>query len=149
MAKEKKDKNFIHQPVYEGGPKAMREFIRQHLKYPEEALRQKVEGTVVLTYTIDHQGVVTDARVISGLGYGCDEEAVRLAGLLRFQVPKHRKLRVLFHKKLQVHFRLPKPAEPKQTAIHYIYQQSASPQGKAEESPEKDQGYTYTITINP
>jgi protein TonB len=149
MKKEKKDKDFLHKPVYPGGIKAIRKLIREQLRYPEAARRAGIEGTVHLKYTIDHRGRVIGAKVISGIGGGCEEEAIRLVKLLKFEVPKNRKMRVLFHKKLQIHFKLPAPAgkqagTAQPTSLHYQYIP------KATGSPEKTEdssrpGYTYTI----
>lgn len=151
MQKEKKDKHFIKKPIYPGGPQAMRLFIRENLRYPEEALAQKTEGTVTLKYAIDHQGHVTEAKVVAGLGHGCDEEAVRLVKLLRFEVPKHRGVKVRFTKDIHIHFRLPK-AQPKprvQTAqVQYTVASAPKPSGAEEEKKESGGGYTYTITIS-
>ncbi|HMQ59412.1 MAG TPA: energy transducer TonB [Flavilitoribacter sp.] len=144
MKKEKTEKNFIHRPEYPGGAGAMRQFIRQNLKYPPEALQNKVEGTVYLTYDIDYKGKVADAKVIAGLGSGCDEEAVRLVRSLKFNVPKHRGIKVLFHQKIQIHFRLPKkkPAAPQEVS-YQLTSKPAPPAGKP-----KKPGETYTITIS-
>lgn len=152
MKKEKKEKHFIRRPVYPGGPKAMRELIRQHLQYPEEASRNGIEGTVALRYEIDYKGNVTDVQVLSGLGYGCDEEAVRLVRLLKFDVPTARGLKVTFHNTLKVHFRMPKAAQPAQTAqgIRYNYVPSPTQQKEDEgQNPPKEpgSGYSYTITF--
>ncbi len=43
--------------------------------YPEEAKKNEIEGTVVLKVTIDEEGVVTDVKVLRGLGFGLDEAA--------------------------------------------------------------------------
>ncbi len=144
MRKEAKDKHFIRQPSYEGGPKALKQFIAQNLRYPAKALEQKIEGTVYIKYDIDYQGNVVDAKVITSLGYGCDEEAVRLVKLLKFKVEKPRGLRILYHKNIQIHFRLPKAAEkPAPLQINYNY----IPVSAEEKQPEeKKQGsYSYTI----
>lgn len=158
MKKEKKDKDFLHKPVYPGGIKAMRQLIRENLQYPEAARAKKIEGTVHIRYDIDHRGVVTDAKIISGLGSGCDEEAVRLVKLFKFQVPKTRKLKVLFHKTMQIHFRLPKvkkvpdipvdKARPETTATptinyHYVVRK---PKPEKPDEPKKNKGYEYTIS---
>ena len=147
MQREKKDKHFIKKPVYPGGPKALRQFIAQNLQYPKKALQAKLEGTVVLKYSIDHEGTVTETQVLSGIGKGCDEEAVRVTKLLKFQVPKlpGKKTKVLFHNKLKVHFRLPKPkAQP--SAIQYQYTATPKPKEKPEQPSAPGSGsYTYTI----
>lgn len=151
MQKEKKDKHFIKKPIYPGGPQAMRQFIRENLRYPQEALAQKIEGTVTLKYAIDHLGHVTEAKVVAGLGHGCDEEAVRLLKLLRFEVPKHRGLKVRFTKDIHIHFKLPK-AQPKpkaQTAqVRYTVTSAPKPSGAEEEKKDSGGGYSYTITVN-
>ncbi len=53
-------------------------------KYPEEARRLGIEGSVVLTLEIDENGNVVSAKVIKKMGYGMDEEAVMAAYLLKF-----------------------------------------------------------------
>lgn len=151
MQKEKKDKHFIKKPVYPGGPQAMRQFIRENLRYPQEALGQKIEGTVTLKYAIDHLGHVTEAKVVAGLGHGCDEEAVRLVKLLRFEVPKHRGVKVRFTKDIHIHFRLPKvqPKTKAQTAqVQYTVTSAPKLSGAEEEKKESGGGYSYTITIS-
>lgn len=44
--------------------------------YPEEAQRANVEGKVRVEVTIDATGHVTGVKVLSGLGFGCDEAAL-------------------------------------------------------------------------
>lgn len=145
MKKERKENSFIKKPIYPGGQKAMKAFIKENLRYPEEAIKHKVTGTVTLRYTINHLGKVTKAHVISGLGYGCDEEAIRLVKLFQFQVEKVRKLRVTFKKEIHIHFRKPK-AQKKKQVIQYQYK---SKQEKPNEAPEKkdqpQKGYNYIV----
>mgnify|MGYP001298752674 CR=1 FL=1 len=146
MRKEIKEKDFIRQPNYPGGQKALKNFIGQNLKYPPAALEEKIEGTVFLRYDIDYKGNVVDVKVLSGIGHGCDEEAVRLVRLLKFEVPKVHKVKVLFHKNIQIHFKMPKqPAA--QPATHVQYQ--ITEKKAVKETPETQNpagGYHYTIT---
>jgi len=149
MSKERKDDHFIKKPIYVGGTAAFKKFIKNNLKYPKEALKNKIEGTVLVRYDIDYKGKVTDAKVKKGIGYGCDEEAMRVVKLLKFEVPKGpRKLRVAFHKENKINFRLPKPkpvAKPKpvkkqSTSISYTY--TSKPKAKPAKPAKKV--YTYT-----
>ncbi len=106
-----KKENFIVHPYYEGGNAAMEKRIVESLKYPENALIHHVEGTVSLKYNIDNKGHVIAAKIIAGIGHGCDEEAIRLVKLLKFIVPRQPKgLKVIFNKEIHIHFRLPKVA---------------------------------------
>lgn len=155
MRKEKKDKHFIKKPVYKGGLQAMRAFISKELKYPQEALENKIEGTVKLKYDIDYKGNVFASYVLSSIGYGCDEEAQRLVKLLKFQVEKTRKMKVVFHKNIQINFKLPKekkikpklPKPARVTKISYSYTTSNSTEPQIVESTKKTTGYTYTVKI--
>jgi len=147
-SRETKDKDFLRKPVYEGGLKAMREFIKKNLKYPLTALKEKAEGTVFVKYRVNHKGKVIEAKAISGIGHGCDEEAVRLVKLLEFTVPKNRKLRVVFNKNIKIHFRLPKQAPKKNTpstsAIQYNYVNTPSKKPTST-PPKKKSGYNIVI----
>jgi TonB family protein len=107
LKSHRKPESFIRQPKYPGGNKAMDEFIRTHLKYPEDALKNRVEGTVSIEIDIDINGKVTAARVKHGMGYGCDDEATRLVHLLQFEKKKYKGLYVVFHKTINIQFRLP------------------------------------------
>lgn len=143
MKKETKGKNFVHKPIYEGGPKAMKKLIADNLRYPAAALENRIEGTVYVKYDIDHRGQVTDCKIVSGLGHGCDEEAVRLTKLFKFRVPKNRGLRVVFHKNIQIHFRLPKPAKTPKFTINYTSGEKETE--KKGGHPKPAGGYSYTI----
>ncbi len=146
MHKPAKDKHFIKQPWYEGGIKALKLFIAQNMRYPEGALAQKVEGTVTVRYDIDHRGEVMDAKILGHtLGHGCDEEAIRLVKSLKFKVERPRGLRVIYHKTIQIHFKLPQtPPQPAAIQVNYNYVES-----KKKEKPEPNsEGSGYSITIN-
>jgi TonB family protein len=56
-------------------PYAGPESIQRRLRYPSEAIKRKIEGTVKVLTFIDQYGVVEKAEVIEGIGYGCDEAA--------------------------------------------------------------------------
>ncbi|WP_223641238.1 energy transducer TonB [Corallococcus sp. EGB] len=53
------------------------------IPYPDEARRAGIEGTVTLSITINTEGHVVAARVVSGPGYGLDEAA--RDAILRFR----------------------------------------------------------------
>jgi TonB family protein len=165
VATTKKDKHFIHKPEYPGGPKAMTDFIYQHLKYPPEALEARVEGTVLVEYDINYQGKVVDTRVLHGLGHGCDEEACRVVRMMQFEVRRNRGVHVLFHQKAKIQFKrpavptaviasapvggpqiiLPVPAPGQQ--VSYTIQIVPTPAPAQEQPDTPPQTYSYTITI--
>ena len=122
MKKKTKPESFIQKPKYPGGKKALDDFIRTNMRYPEEALQQRVEGSVTVRYDTNVFGAVADAKVIHGIGYGCDEEAVRLVKLLRYEKKKYRGLRVIHHQTIHIHFLLPGTAsKPEQKEMKIVY----------------------------
>lgn len=149
MAGQKKEKLLLKGPVYPGGQKAMLLFIQNNLCYPPKAIELKVEGTVRIRFGIDHQGKVFKSQIIGGIGHGCDEEAQRLVGLLVFIVPKSYKLRVHYHRTLNIHFKLPvlKESSPDQKTFDIHYHISiAKPSKEVENQNEKN--YQYTIKFD-
>ena len=49
-----------------------------NLKYPKEAEEKKISGTVILTFDIDSTCQFINIKIEKGIGFGCDEEAIRL-----------------------------------------------------------------------
>ncbi|MCC7465465.1 MAG: energy transducer TonB [Saprospiraceae bacterium] len=144
MAKEKKTV-FIHQPQFKGGPKELTKFIYDHLRYPKEALEAGVEGTVYIEYDVDYQGNVVAARVIQGIGHGCDEEACRVVQMLKFDVERNRGVHVLFHQKVKVVFKKPKPVPqplPNMQVAYTVTTTAPKPEQKPAETT-----YSYTIKL--
>ena len=60
------------------GKQAYKEYLEQNIRYPNEALDNSVEGTVRLKVTISPNGAYKEILVKKSLGYGLDEEAIRL-----------------------------------------------------------------------
>ncbi len=70
---------------YPGGLSELFVFIAKHTHYPRAARKADVEGRVLVSVLVDEGGRVTNPIVTQGLGYGCDEEAVRVMGLLFYR----------------------------------------------------------------
>lgn len=151
MTKPKKKIHFIKKPIYIGGLTAMRQLIKENMKYPKLAIEQKIEGSVYLRYDIDYKGSVSEVKILQGLTHGCNEEAERIVRLFKFKVPKiPRRHKVAFHKTIRIHFKLPKTQtvspKPKQESSPYRY--AIVPNKPATEAPSKQKGsYTYTINL--
>jgi protein TonB len=65
-------------------------YMSSHLKYPEGARATNIEGQVVIQFVIDEDGTVSDARVMHGVGGGCDEEALRMVNSMpKWKPGKH------------------------------------------------------------
>ena len=89
------------------GVTAPKRISQQDPKYTPEALRAQIQGTVLLGFVVDEKGSPSDIEVISPLGFGLDEEAIRTVNLWRF-VPGSKDgqpVRVFAH--AQVNYRFP------------------------------------------
>jgi TonB family protein len=142
MTDHPKKKQFLHLPEYPGGSTAMKEFVNGNLRYPDEALQAKVEGAVIVEYDVYDDGSVRNLHILKGLGYGCDEEAMRVVGMLRFEKVKNRGARVKVTKKTRLNFRYPKPSDS--FTVSY---QSKPQQPKPEQEKQGPVTYTYTIDL--
>jgi TonB family protein len=70
------------QPQYEGGWEAMMNFIRKNLQYPLVAKRNGYQGTVYVSFVVQRDGTVADAKVIRGIHESLDKEAIRVVNLM-------------------------------------------------------------------
>ncbi len=63
-------------PTFPGGEEAMMKFLRDNTKYPAVAMRNGLEGMVVIQFVIDQTGSVTDITVLKPLGGGLTEAVI-------------------------------------------------------------------------
>jgi TonB family protein len=64
------------EPAYPGGLNDFYKLLARNVHYPKLAKRNNIQGKVFLSFVIEKDGSLIDARVVRGIGYGCDEEAV-------------------------------------------------------------------------
>jgi TonB family protein len=139
-----KKKSFIQLPQYPGGKKAFKEFVSQNLIYPEEALKNRIEGLVYVEYEVNNQGEVSDISIKKGIGYGCDEETIRIISLMVYEPVRNRGMRVKSKIKARILFKLPEPSivdSGKSVTINY----SVTEKKVIEKNPTKS--YSYTINM--
>ena len=61
-----------------GGMSGWNQYLSKNLKYPTQARRMGIEGTVIVVFVINTDGTIQDVEVLRGIGGGCDEEAVKV-----------------------------------------------------------------------
>ncbi|HPR25857.1 TonB family protein [Lentimicrobium sp.] len=69
-------------PSFKGGESALERFISKNLKYPEEARKNGISGDVIIEFIVNADGSLSGFRILKKLGYGCDEEALRVIRLM-------------------------------------------------------------------
>lgn len=90
-------------PEYEGGLNGLIRFLSANIIYPEQAKAMGKEGTVYISFVVDESGYVTGAKVVRGIGFGCDEEALRVVS----KMPKWKSAGMNAGKPVRVRFNLP------------------------------------------
>lgn len=76
-------------PKFPGGDVELMQFVAQNLVYPEQAKKDKVEGRVIVEFTITANGNVEKAKILRGLSPECDDEVLRIVGLMPQWTPAH------------------------------------------------------------
>lgn len=64
-------------PDIEGGVLA---YLSRHIRYPEDARESNVQGTVFVSFVVEKDGSISNVDVLNKqkVGYGCEEEAIRV-----------------------------------------------------------------------
>ena len=109
----KEDKKIVEEePVYFVAVEEMPEpiggigEIQKKIVYPEIAKRAGVEGKVYVLAFVDESGIVTDAKIIKGIGAGCDEAALEAVKKTKFKPGKQRGKAVRVQVSIPVVFKL-------------------------------------------
>lgn len=109
----KEDKKVVEEePVYFVAVEEMPEpiggigEIQKKIVYPEIAKRAGVEGKVYVLAFVDESGNVTDAKIIKGIGAGCDEAALNAVKKTKFKPGKQRGKAVKVQVSIPVVFKL-------------------------------------------
>jgi periplasmic protein TonB len=74
-------------PEYPGGMDDLSYFFYTHLKYPEEAKKNKIEGTVFISFVVDENGKVKNVKTVKSVHPLLDKEAVRVASQMPVWTP--------------------------------------------------------------
>ncbi len=75
------------QPKYPGGMNEFFKFIYSAIEYPEEAIENKIEGTVFIGFVINKKGKLEDVELERGVHNSLDNEAIRVIKLIPDWIP--------------------------------------------------------------
>jgi len=71
-----------HMPSFPGGDVALMKFIKDNMIYPPEALKNRIEGKVIIQFVVTKTGKVGKVKVVRSVNKELDQEAVRLIKML-------------------------------------------------------------------
>lgn len=90
-----------------GGMEAWNKYLGKNLKYPTQARRMGIEGTVYVVFVVNTDGTLQDVDVLRGIGGGCDEEAIRVVkNAPKWEPGKQRGRPVRVRMRLPIKFKL-------------------------------------------
>jgi protein TonB len=69
-------------PEFPGGELALRKYIANAIKYPVIAQENGIQGKVYVTFVVDKDGGISDARIARGVDPSLDKEALRVVNTL-------------------------------------------------------------------
>lgn len=89
-------------PEFPGGELALMNFVYDNLVYPQEAIDNEIQGRVIVSFTINCDGSTSQHKILSDIGGGCGEEALKMLDLMPVWTPGMQN-----EKPIPVHFNLP------------------------------------------
>lgn len=95
-------------PEIPGGMHGLPAFLSKELRYPEQAYRYSLEGTVRLEFVVEASGNLSNMVAIEEVGGGCIEEAMRLMHRIAWKPGIRNGKRVRSRLQVSIQFKLPK-----------------------------------------
>jgi TonB family protein len=69
-------------PQFPGGLAALRQFLAENVKYPDSAVKNKIQGKVYVNFVVSKDGTVSRVKIVRGVDPALDAEALRVVSLL-------------------------------------------------------------------
>lgn len=76
-------------PSFPGGESALLQYVIDHVRYPEDALMNRIQGTVILRFVVSSTGEIKDVELIRSVDPLLDNEAIKvISGMPRWKPGK-------------------------------------------------------------
>lgn len=105
-----KDLDSQVEPSITRGMAGLPTYLAQELRYPPEAFRYSLEGTVKLEFVVEPSGSLSNMHALQDVGGGCTEEAMRLMYRIPWKPGVKHGQRVRSSIQVIIRFSLPKQA---------------------------------------
>ena len=94
-------------PYFPGGTNALLAYLEENIKYPEDCEEVCVQGRVVVSFVVEKDGSISDAKVVRSVYPSLDEEALRVVnGMPKWRPGKQNGQSVRTKYTIPVSFRL-------------------------------------------
>lgn len=87
---ENKASNYISMsspPLFIGGMDKLNTFLESSIVYPSDAVDNEIQGVVIVNFTVEKDGSLSNIKTDKKLGFGIDEEAIRVLKLTKKWYP--------------------------------------------------------------
>lgn len=74
-------------PSFPGGASKLIDYLSNETDYPYEAFNQKIQGRVIVTFVVERDGSISDAKIIKSIHPLLDEEALRVVNKMPKWIP--------------------------------------------------------------
>ena len=85
--KEKVYQVVEQQPSFPGGREELFKYLAYNMIYPADAAKNKVEGRVLVTFVIEHDGSISNVNVVNSVYPSLDKEAIRVVSEMPKWIP--------------------------------------------------------------
>lgn len=83
----KNSKLTIQRPSFPGGQEALRKFLNSNMNYPASARKKGIQGRVVVGFSVETDGTLTDILILHSVDPDLDEEALRVVKCMPKWIP--------------------------------------------------------------
>lgn len=66
------------QPSFPGGREELFKYLTYNVKYPIDAAKNKIEGRVLVTFVVEHDGSISNVDVANSVYPSLDKESIRV-----------------------------------------------------------------------
>lgn len=74
--------NPYQMPQFPGGERALLRFLQENVKYPPEAVKDSIQGKVIVQFLVEKTGEIGEVKVVRSVHVLLDNEAVRVTKAL-------------------------------------------------------------------
>ena len=93
-------------PIFTNSKINIAGYIAANLKYPDAAIKQNLSGTVQLGFIVEPHGKISNLRILTALGAGCSEEAIRMVRMIKWMPGIKNDLAVRTRMSISINFNL-------------------------------------------
>jgi len=91
-----------------GGNRMYKEFIKKEMVYPENALKNNIQGTVILSFNVDPEGNIINLMIKQSVSKEIDLEAMRIFNKLLWEPAIYRGAYITDKKSISIKFSIKK-----------------------------------------